>query len=156
MFDIGWSELAVIALVAIVVIGPKDLPAAMRTAAQWIRKIRSLASEFQSGLNEIVREAELDELRRDIDRATSVDIKNQISNTIDPGGSVAQALDVSQDLRNLDRPAETVGAEAGGAAASADPAASIPASYGSAAEERTEAAVETTDRPDADDRTAKS
>ena len=114
MLDIGWSELAVIALVAIVVIGPKDLPAAMRTAAQWIRKIRSLANEFQSGLNEIVREAELDELKRDIDRATSVDVKNQISNSIDPTGSVERALDLGGDLRELDKPPETVAAEAGG------------------------------------------
>ena len=138
MFDIGWSELAIIALVAIVVIGPKDLPAAMRTAAQWIRKIRSLANEFQSGLNEIVREAELDELKRDIDRATSVDIKNQISNSIDPTGSVERALDLGGDLRTLDQPAETAAAEAGGAVAAADPAASVPASYGAAAEERVE------------------
>jgi sec-independent protein translocase protein TatB len=143
MFDIGWSELAIIALVAIVVIGPKDLPAAMRTAAQWIRKIRSLANEFQSGLNEIVREAELDELKRDIDRATSVDIKNQISNSIDPTGSVERALDLGGDLRTLDQPAETAAAEAvvskaDGAVAEADPAAAVPASYGSAAEERVE------------------
>ena len=138
MFDIGWSELAIIALVAVVVIGPKDLPAAMRTAAQWIRKIRSLANEFQSGLNEIVREAELDDLKRDIDRATSVDIKNEISNSIDPSGSVERALDLGGDLRNLDKPSETVAAEAGGAVAAADPASSVPASYASAAEERVE------------------
>ncbi|HEX7006368.1 MAG TPA: Sec-independent protein translocase protein TatB [Alphaproteobacteria bacterium] len=138
MFDIGWSELAIIVLVTVVVIGPKDLPAAMRTAAQWIRKIRLLANEFQSGLNEIVREAELDELRRDIDRATSVDIKNEIANSIDPGGSVERALDLGGDLRSLDKPPETVAAEAGGAVAAADPGSALPDSYGSAADEADE------------------
>ena len=128
MFDIGWSELAVIALVAIVVIGPKDLPKAMRTAALWIRKIRALANEFQSGLNEIVREAELDELKRDIDKATSVDLKNEIGKHIDPTGETERALDLGGDLRGLDKPADTVAAEAGDAVAAADPAASVPAS----------------------------
>ncbi|HVO15450.1 MAG TPA: Sec-independent protein translocase protein TatB [Alphaproteobacteria bacterium] len=127
MFDIGWSELAVIALVALLVIGPKDLPKAMRTAALWIRKIRSLANEFQSGLNEIVREAELDELKRDIDRATSADVKSHIANTIDPSGQVERELDLAGELRNLDKPAETASAESAPAA---------PAGETPAAEER--------------------
>jgi sec-independent protein translocase protein TatB len=127
MFDIGWSELAVIALVALVVIGPNDLPKAMRTAALWIRKIRSLAHEFQSGLNEIVREAELDELKRDIDRATAVDIKNEISNSIDPSGAVERALDLGGDLRGLDKPAEGAATESAAEAVPATPAAETPA-----------------------------
>jgi len=120
MFDIGWSELAVIALVALLVIGPKDLPKAMRTAALWIRKIRALAHEFQSGLNEIVREAELDELKRDIDRATATDIKGHIANTIDPSGSVERELDLAGELRGLDKPAETPAAESAPAAPAAE------------------------------------
>ena len=55
MLDIGWSEMAVIALVALVVIGPKDLPKAMKAAAFWVRKARSLASEFHSGIDQLVR-----------------------------------------------------------------------------------------------------
>jgi sec-independent protein translocase protein TatB len=116
MFDIGWSELAVIALVALLVIGPKDLPKAMRTAALMLRKVRALASEFQSGLNEIVREAELDELKRDIDRATSGDVKSHIANTIDPEGHVQRELDLTGDLHSLDKPADTPVAESAPAA----------------------------------------
>jgi sec-independent protein translocase protein TatB len=123
MFDIGWSELAVIALVALLVIGPKDLPKAMRTAALMLRKVRSLANEFQSGLNEIVREAELDELKRDIDRATSGDVKSHIANTIDPSGQVERELDLAGDLRNLDKPAETPAAEGEPAAPAVEPSA---------------------------------
>lgn len=127
MFDIGWSELAVIALVALLVIGPKDLPKAMRTAALWIRKIRSLANEFQSGLNEIVREAELDELKRDIDRATAVDVKNEISKSIDPTGAVERALDLGGDLRGLDQPAEGAKTESAAEAGPATLATETPA-----------------------------
>ena len=155
MLDIGWSELAIIALIAIVVIGPKDLPAAMRTAAQWIRKIRSLANEFQSGLNEIVREAELDELKRDIDRAASMDIKSEISNSIDPGGSVERALDLGGDLRTRDKPPETLAAEAGGVTAASDGAASVPDSYASAADESAETQA-AADEPRAEEPAAKS
>ena len=135
MFDIGWSELAVIALVAVLVIGPKDLPAAMRTAALWIRKIRSLANEFQSGLNEIVREAELDELKRDIDRATSVDIKNEIGKHLDPTGEAERALDLNEDLKSIEKPAE--GEPASSEAAPTEPAAEMPV-----AEERPKESVD--------------
>ena len=138
MFDIGWSELAVIALVAILVIGPKDLPKAMRTAAQWIRKIRALANEFQSGLNEIVREAELDELKRDIDRATSVDVKNEIAKHIDPSGEAERALDLAGDVRSLDQPAEGT-ATAAEAETGAQPETAAPA-----LEERPKEPAETT------------
>ena len=67
MFDIGWSELLVIAVVAIVVIGPKDLPRAMRAVGQWTGKMKRMAREFQSQFNEAMREAELD----DVQEATS-------------------------------------------------------------------------------------
>ena len=60
MFDIGWTELLVIAVVAIVVIGPKDLPRAMRTVGQWTGKMKRMAREFQGQFNEALREAELD------------------------------------------------------------------------------------------------
>jgi len=69
MFDIGWTELVVIAIIAIIVIGPKDLPAVLRTAGRWARKARSLAREFQSGVDDIMRESEVEELRREINAA---------------------------------------------------------------------------------------
>jgi sec-independent protein translocase protein TatB len=63
MFDIAWSELALIGAVALVVIGPKDLPRVMRTAGQWARKARLLAAEFQRNVEDMVREVE----KQDID-----------------------------------------------------------------------------------------
>ena len=64
MFDIGASELLVIVIVAVIVIGPKDLPVAMRTAGRWIGKMRKLSSQFRSGIDAMVREAELEEMEK--------------------------------------------------------------------------------------------
>jgi len=66
MFDIGWSELLLIAVVAMVVIGPKDLPNALRSLGRTLRGVRRMASDFQSQFNEAMREAELDDLRREV------------------------------------------------------------------------------------------
>ncbi len=62
MFDIGASELLVIVIVAILVIGPKDMPKAMRTAGRWIGKLRRMSSHFRSGIDEMVRQAEIEEM----------------------------------------------------------------------------------------------
>jgi sec-independent protein translocase protein TatB len=64
MFDIGSSELLLIAIVAIVVIGPKDLPMALRTAGRWIGKVRRVSGHFRSGIETMIREAELEEMER--------------------------------------------------------------------------------------------
>jgi sec-independent protein translocase protein TatB len=64
MFDIGGSELLLIVIVAIVVIGPKDLPRAMRLAGQWIAKIRRVSGHFRAGIETMIREAELEEMER--------------------------------------------------------------------------------------------
>jgi sec-independent protein translocase protein TatB len=68
MFDIGWSELVVIGVVALVVIGPKELPTVLRTVGQWMTKIRRMASEFQGQFQEAMREAELAELKQQVDK----------------------------------------------------------------------------------------
>ncbi len=64
MFDIGASELLVILIVAILVIGPKDMPLAMRTAGKWIGKIRRVSTHFRSGIDAMIREAELEEMEQ--------------------------------------------------------------------------------------------
>ena len=64
MFDIGASELLVIVIVAIIVIGPKELPLALRTAGRWIGKIRRASTHFRTGLDAMIREAELEEMDR--------------------------------------------------------------------------------------------
>src|SRR6478735_8251199 len=85
MFDIAWSELMLIGAVALVVIGPKDLPKAMRTAGQAIGKIRRMAGEFQTQFNDAMREAELDDLKKQVE---------------DVGGSVQSALNT--DFKPID------------------------------------------------------
>ena len=70
MFDIGWSELLVIAIVALVVIGPKDLPRAFRIAGQWAAKARVMAREFQGHIDELMRESQMDEMKRDFQAIT--------------------------------------------------------------------------------------
>ena len=79
MFDIGWSELVVIGVVAIIAIGPKDLPLALKTVGQWVAKARALAREFQGSLDEMIREAELDKVKQEVQAAaSSFDITKEI------------------------------------------------------------------------------
>lgn len=66
MFDIGWSELLVVLVVALVVVGPKDLPRLMRTVGRWVGRARAMADQFRSSFDEMARETELDELRQEI------------------------------------------------------------------------------------------
>ena len=72
MFDIGWSELLVIGIVALVVIGPKDLPQAFRVVGQWVSKARGLAREFQSHVDEMMREADVQDMKREFRDMTRV------------------------------------------------------------------------------------
>lgn len=64
MFDIGAAELLVVAIVAVLVIGPKDMPLALRTAGRWIGKVRRVSSHFRSGVETMIREAEMEELEK--------------------------------------------------------------------------------------------
>ncbi len=69
MFDIAWSELLVIMVVALVVIGPKDLPRALRVAGSWVRRARGIAAQFQGTVDAMVREADMQDVRRDLRKA---------------------------------------------------------------------------------------
>ncbi len=64
MFDVGASELLMIAVVAIVVIGPKDMPGALRQAGRWIGKARKVSSHFRTGLDSMIREAEMEDMEK--------------------------------------------------------------------------------------------
>jgi sec-independent protein translocase protein TatB len=75
MFDISWTEFLLIGIVALIVIGPKELPGVMRTMGQWTRKLRSMASDFQHQFQEAMREAEMTDLKKQVDDMAH-DIKN--------------------------------------------------------------------------------
>ena len=92
MFDLDWSKLALIAVVALVVIGPKDLPRVMRIMGQWMQRARSIARDFQGSLDQMVRESELEEVKRNLDKVATFDVEHEIGQTIDPGGAMQRSL----------------------------------------------------------------
>ncbi len=94
MFDLGWSEMAVIMLVALIVIGPKDLPKVARTIGRWTGRARALARDFQRSIDDMAREAELDEIKKSIDRTGKMDLRKTISDAVDPKGELERAFDV--------------------------------------------------------------
>jgi sec-independent protein translocase protein TatB len=104
MPDIGWTELLLIAVVAIVVIGPKDLPRVMRMVGQWTAKMKRMARDFQGQFNEALREAELDSVKRDIEKVTK-DIDK--ATKVDPMASVRKEVTKTTDeiRKGLDKPA---------------------------------------------------
>ena len=88
MFDISWSELLLIAVVALVFIGPKELPGVLRTVGQWTGKVRRMATEFQDQFREAIREAEVADLKKDIDEATS-----KLNVNLDPFAGVHESTE---------------------------------------------------------------
>src|SRR5215470_19233954 len=108
MFDIGWSEMLIIGVVALVVIGPKELPGALKTFAYWMKQARKLAREFQSGVDEMIRQAELDEAKQAVEEARRK-ISRDVEEAVDPGGEVKQAL---TDLKEVNAPTPTIAAPA--------------------------------------------
>jgi len=104
LLDFGWSELMLIGVVALIVIGPKDLPKALRVAGFWVRKARTLSREFQSSVEQMVREAELDEMRQELKKATEIDLEKEFRQAVDPTGSLAESLK-PPELPNFSEPA---------------------------------------------------
>jgi len=122
MFDIGWTEMAVIALVVIIFIGPKELPGMLRTLGQWVSKARAMAREFQDGLEDMARETGLDEAKREIETATG-DIGGMIEKSIDPDAELKGAFDPDHPLPDEDKDDAPQPGEAG---AEADAGAKTP------------------------------
>ncbi|MCW5732045.1 MAG: Sec-independent protein translocase protein TatB [Alphaproteobacteria bacterium] len=107
MLDIGWSEMALIALVVIVVIGPKDLPKVLRAVGQFTAKARSMAREFQNSLDDIAREAEVADLKQDISKLAQLDIREEIENKVDPEGELRKSIGgMSEVARDIEKSAE--------------------------------------------------
>src|SRR6476469_1218729 len=93
MFEIGWGELLIIGIVALIAIGPKELPGVLRTLGQWMSKLRRRASEFQSQLHEAMREAELADLKKQVDDMTS---QAQSYANFDPVSEVRKEFESTQ------------------------------------------------------------
>lgn len=94
MLDIGWSELLVIAVVMIVVVGPKDLPKMLRAFGKATAKLRATASEFRTHFDDAMREAELDEVKKTIDGVKQYDPRKTVTDIFEPVRSAGD------DLRN--------------------------------------------------------
>lgn len=94
MFDIGWQELFIVGVLALIVVGPKDLPKTIKTVTTWIRKARMMARDFQSGVDEMVREADLDDVKKQLTQGSD-ELKKELENTV--GTDIAKDLDLSED-----------------------------------------------------------
>jgi sec-independent protein translocase protein TatB len=109
MFDIGWSELVVIAVVALIAIGPKELPGVLRMVGQWMGKARKMAAEFQGQFQEAMREAEMADLKKSFDEV------REAASGLTSGGGLMTSLqkDVTDALKidDVDKPAETTATE---------------------------------------------
>ena len=92
MFDIGWQELFLIGLITILVVGPKEIPRVLRTVVAAVRKVRGLANDFQRGIDELARETELDEIRRDLEKGATLDLERELEETIDPKSEMSEAV----------------------------------------------------------------
>jgi sec-independent protein translocase protein TatB len=132
MFDIGWSELVVIAVVALIAIGPKELPGVLRTIGQWMGKARRMAAEFQGQFNEAMREAEMADLKKSFDEvrdATSGLTSGKLMTRL------TESLGEPPRLEDFDKPASGEPAPEKLASSIGDASASLPAPPEAAAPE---------------------
>lgn len=97
MLDIGWTEILIIAVIALFVVGPKDIPKALRTVGVWVGKLRSLSREFQSTVEDAVRDTELDEVKKQIESAKT-GFQKEVNESVDPKGELTGML------RGVDEP----------------------------------------------------
>jgi sec-independent protein translocase protein TatB len=138
MFDIGWTEMLVIAVVMIVVVGPKDLPKMLRTFGKTTAKLRSMAGDFQKQFNEALKEAELDDVKKSVDSLRSLNPATEIKKQLNPFEKAAADIRAGVDAAMKPKPADPAAPVAvpaaplkngatSEAASSAMPAASVPA-----------------------------
>lgn len=103
MLDIGGWEFLLIAILGIIIIGPKELPGAIRTVSGFMRRARELAREFQSGLEEVAREAELDKMTEEFRDMSDPDaIRGRVEESVDPDGEMRSAMDFDREWRDDD------------------------------------------------------
>ena len=92
MFDFAWSEIALIGVVALVLIGPKDMPVAIKAISAMVKKARRMAAEFQTHFDDMMKEADLHEVREGIRQIRSMDLRSTIVRAVDTDGTMRQAF----------------------------------------------------------------
>jgi sec-independent protein translocase protein TatB len=92
MFDFAWSEIALIGVVALVLIGPKDMPVAVKAVANVVKKARRMAAEFQTHVDDMVRDTELAEVRQQINEIRNFDIRGEVERAVDADGSLRKSF----------------------------------------------------------------
>ena len=102
MFDLGWTELLVIGIVALIVVGPKDLPVLFRNVGRWVGKARGMAREFSSAMNEAADQAGVNEIKKGLNAAT-----NPVGTAMDGVKEAAQEMAKSMDPTTFDPDSET-------------------------------------------------
>lgn len=121
MLDVGWSEMLVIAIVMIVVVGPKDLPQMLRTIGRMTTKMRGMANDFQKQFNEALKEAELDDVKKSVDSLRSLNPAAEIRKQLNPfekaGADVRAGIDnvMKPKPATTPTPAEAIAAAVTGA-----------------------------------------
>lgn len=90
MFDIGWTEMALIAVVAVIVIGPKELPKVMRELGTWISRARAMSRSFMDQLDEMSRQSGIEEVRKEAEALRQLNPARQLEKTIDPEGVIGR------------------------------------------------------------------
>ncbi len=103
MFDIGWTEMALIAVVAVVVIGPKELPKVMREMGLWVSRARNMSRVFMMQLEEMSRQAGIEDVRKEAEKLRQLDPAREIEKAVDPDGVIARQAD---DLAKIGSPLE--------------------------------------------------
>lgn len=93
MFDLSWTEIALLVVVSLIFIGPKDLPVAMRALSKAIRGIRRMASEFQQHLDDMVREADLSETRDQLNELRQFNFRDQVRRVVDPHDDIRRQVE---------------------------------------------------------------
>jgi sec-independent protein translocase protein TatB len=111
MFDFSWTEILLIAAVALVVIGPKDLPRVLKTAGQWAGRARAVAREFQFQIDQMIRESELDDVRKTVNAAVSADPNKTIRDMVDPTGEIEKSVSGPEMMGQAQPPAGAVTAQ---------------------------------------------
>ena len=110
MFDFAWSEIVLIGVVALIAIGPKDLPVAMKAVSGAVKKARRMAAEFQTHVDDMMRDANLNEVRSQINEIRNFDIKTTLERAVDADGTIRQTFS-GNPLETAPSPAEAAPAE---------------------------------------------